>query len=472
MRILSMVVENFGSYKELHLEFTYDQTGLTLIQGSTGAGKSTLCDMIPWGLYGKTAKGGSVDEIRSWNSDEPTKVTIRLDKGTVSRVRGKVKDNDLMFWPNDGLVTRGKDITDTQKLINAWLVADYELYLASAYYHEFTQTAQFFTTTAKNRRQICEQLVDLSLAIRLKENVKSREKDLYQDITVISNEITALTSNVSLLNRLQETEKNKAKNWEKDKSNRLLEAEKHYKDFESNRKKIISKKCNSCGTTLQKPKEIIDESSNPWLDVLERVGTEHNPHSETTKDFTNEINEKLNNINVLKEQVSKNVSDSSDLEDLSAVIDVYRSTRISNTISFIETKTNQLLTDFFDSEIRVKFEVESADKLEVTIHKDMNAPSFTQLSKGQRQLLKLCFGLAVMQTVQNHHNIDINQVFIDEALDGLDDNMKLKALKMLENQSHSKSTYLVEHSESLKAMVDNKYSVELVNGESRLAKTQ
>ena len=156
-------VRNFASYSKLVIDFT-QESGLTLIEGPTGAGKSTLCDIVPWVLFGRTAKGGTVDEIRTWNNREPTigTVVLSLPDGKWEIVRTRGKSNDLAFRCA-GLqdLQRGKDLSDTQRLLNQKLGMDFDLYLAGAYYHEFSPTAQFFTSTAKTRRVTCENLVDL-----------------------------------------------------------------------------------------------------------------------------------------------------------------------------------------------------------------------------------------------------------------------------------------------------------------------
>lgn len=472
MQILNVQVSSFGSYKTLEFDFT--QKGLLLISGPTGSGKSTLCDVIPWILFGKTAKGGTVDEIRSWAVNEPTKGTITLDlQGKtfqVGRVRGSAKENDLIIW-EDGGAYRGKDLNDTQAIINRKLGIYYELYLAGAYYHEFNETAQFFTTTAKTRRHICEQLVDLSLAVKLKDKAKVKDKELYQGYTTITNEMNTLKSNVALLARVQSSEKNKARDWETNKQSRITSLATSYSNFESGRKRTISKKCNTCGTQLEHEREVTDTSENPYLSRLEVAEAEENPHTETTKDFSAEIQTKKFSLLVMQDMANNLRVELEELAQLSDIIDTFRSAFITNTIISLEHTINQLLNDYFDAEIRVKFKVESADKLNVTIHKDGNVCTFTQLSKGQRQLLKLTFGLAVMKAVQNHHSVVFNQVFIDEGCDGLDETMKLKALRMLQNLTLSyESVFLVEHSEAIKAAVDNNYKVTLVNGESHIEK--
>src|ERR1017187_5196358 len=129
MRILSASATNFASYKELAFDFT--NQGLTLVQGATGSGKSTLCDLVPWVLFGTTAKCGTVNDILSWPGDEVTRADVCVEIGGVNyyitRTRGpKAKDNDLR-WIVDccwECPKRGKDLVDTQRLINQLLGID------------------------------------------------------------------------------------------------------------------------------------------------------------------------------------------------------------------------------------------------------------------------------------------------------------------------------------------------------------
>lgn len=474
MKILSIKASNFASYKEL--EFDFNNQGLTLIEGPTGSGKSTLCDLIPWALFGRTAKNGAVSEVLQWPGDKVTQVKcivkVHEYPSIIVRSRGpNPKDNDL-YIADQGQELRGKDLLDTQKLINNFLKMDYDLYLASSYYHEFSQTAQFFTTTAKNRRAICEQLVDLSLPKTLQGKTLEELKIKKVKLSEINSQINTLQSNIELLSRLQEGEKTKAEYWTQNHEAAKDRALKVYEAYETNRKKIVSKKCNSCGTVLVKPKEVIDTSENPHFQVMERLTSEVNPHTGSLKDYSSEIEEKsaerFKNTGLLID-IENEIEE---LELLQQVLSDYRSVSIQNTIKDIESTTNQLLSDYFDAEFRVEFDVADADKLDINIYKDGNIAVYTQLSKGQRCLLKLTFGTAVMRAVTNHHSITASQIFYDESLDGLDDNMKQKAFRLLETVSQNhESVFVVEHSEALKPLFNNSYTVSMTSEGSVIAKT-
>lgn len=469
MKIISCSVRNFSSYKEL--DFNFDSKGLCLVAGPTGAGKSTLCDIISWVLFGKTSKGGAVDEVISWNGDNTAEGTIYLDSNkivSITRLRSP-KGSDLFYEDMTLGRHRGKDLNDTQKLIDNLLGFNYETYLAGAYFHEFSQTAQFFITTAKNRRQITEQLVDLSLAKKLQEKASENTKLCKETISNFSTEIRDLEYKLNHLKTANQQEEKRLARWNEDLLAKRKSLETRYDLFESNRKQIKHNKCNSCGTVFSKPTEVCDNSVNPYLEMITELELAVNPYTGAVKDYTSdlkEVNEKLIKFKNLKDFSSQEYSD---LELLSEVIKDFRAVLVKNTILDLETSTNTIIADYFDAEIRVGFEIAEADKLEVSIWKDGNNCSYSQLSKGQRQLLKLAFGVSVMKCVQNHHGIKFNSLFFDESMEGFSEKLKIQSYKLFEKLSQEYSSiFVVEHSQELKALFENQIQVALENGHSVL----
>lgn len=483
MKIISVRLENFGSYETL--DFDFQNQGLTLIQGSTGSGKSTLMDAIPWILFGKTAKGGAVDEILTWPGDKEVRGVLILEvndtRYRIFRSRGKSShQNDLHYRIGTGDdyngMIRGKDLTDTQKKVNALLGLDVDLYLAGAYYHEFSQTAQFFTTTPKIRRQICEQIVDLSLPTKLQEKSAIELKAFKAQHQDVVTNIRSVESSLSSLRTMQTKELTRQSDWDKSHKSEISMLKKNVSDFEAaqdRRAKEISKSrnCPTCGqsaTHTHKPKEDIP---NPYIAALEITLGKTNPHSGATKDYTEQIGDDEYHLALLAEKLGETTNDISNIELLQDVVSEFRGVLITNTILQVEENTNRLLTGYFNGELRITLDITITDKLEVGITKDGNTCSFTQLSKGQRQLLKLCFALSVMQAVGNSSGVSFDSIFLDEVMEGLDDNFKTQALRLLESlSSQYSSVFFVEHSETVKASVNNKYHVELVNGQSQIKK--
>lgn len=509
MKITSVHVENFASYKEL--KFDFEQQGLALIQGATGSGKSTLCDLVPWILFGRTAKDGAVDEILSWPGNQVTKGTINVQLGKTTRfqivrTRGpNSKDNDLyMNLPGPAGPTRGKDLNDTQKRINELLGIDSSLYLSGAYFHEFSQTAQFFITTAKNRRVICEQLVDLSLAKNLQMKLLEQYRAESKLEQTYANNIKMCAEKIQYLARRNDYIE-KAENFEKNKQIKLSKIQNEIsvvrdkikpdlyfaeadRELKGAKAALGDSICNKCGgktnsrgheklaeLTAELRQEIATNNSCKYiLDNLltsyKEIEASENTYIEVLEKMQIDSDNAVKEHTKYKELLSETNQKIADIDLLTDVVNDFRGVTIKNTISNIESQTNKLLTDYYDSEIKVVFDVAEADKLDVMIYKDGNICSYTQLSKGQRQLLKLCFGVSVMRSVSNHKGIKFNAVFFDEALDGMDDNFKTKTFRLLEGLSlEYESVFVVEHSENLKSMFSNKFTVELINGNSTIS---
>lgn len=550
MKVISAEVTNFGSYK--HLRFDFDNLGLALVHGPTGSGKSTLMDIIPWVLFGTTAKNGAADDVRSWQAnDEVTTGTLELDRNTkVVRTRGKGK-NDL-YWIEAGSsdCNRGKDLLDTQKLLEARLSVDSDTYLSSAYLHEFSKTSAFFTATAKARRELFESIASLqfprNIAIRSSEYRKglklefdsanstcsrlqgmqmqleasegqtqeacqrwqSSQQAKIQDLKAKAD---AFDSDKAIRSR---TLLGKADSWALQHSNAVdtlihlleqLEGKvKSSKQLDLDEAHIRNKaRCTQCGSLPENINEALREhqgikfANNQCIsDIkskkveLKRLVGEINPyeaqytaHKEDTnvyslqydkaKKESNPFDSQLvrikadlsKNILQLKEltltlsNLTRRIDALTQLQELSAQL---RAALLQRSIQSIEVETNRILETHFDGEFRIGFAMTESDDLSVSIHKSGYECNYRQLSKGQRQMLKLSFGLAVMQASSDQAGTHFNCVMLDEALDGFDPELKVKAYGLLEELSTKHDTVLViDHSPDLQTMFTTKFEVRL-----------
>ena len=534
MKILSVHLENFASYKEL--DFNFNDKGLVLIHGATGSGKSTLCDAIPWVLFGITAKNGKADDVLSWDGGG-TFGTISLEvNGKSAQITRSRKPNDLYFRTENNLdanPSRGKDLNDTQRLINELLGIDADLYLAGAYFHEFSQTAQFFTTTAKNRRDITEQLVDLTLPVKLQDKIKEQNKVNTIEINTLSNKLFTINAKLELLEETAKESKNSNMLWAHEQANRISTLETKRDTFEVSRRSSLKSlelehsvlkyqsplnidlkineiqksmppenaPCKTCGIpgpnpdreyalqalselklekqendrNIKKSHEIttrineLKDQENPYIQEIIEAKNQTNPHVSQLLRFEKDIDKQQKQLVAALKTLEELKDNQLNLELLSDAVVSFRAELIRNTVKELETMTVSHLRDFFEGEISVEFTIQENDKLDVLIRKDGNECSYTQLSKGQRQMLKLCFGVSVMESIQQSHALEFNQLFFDESLDGMDDNNKLRAVKMLETLASKRdSVYIVEHSEGIKAHIDQKYFVELRDGKSTI----
>lgn len=505
MKLLKVEVENFGSYK--HLELDLENIGLTLIHGKTGSGKSTIPDMACWILFGVTAKGGSVDDVRSWQApDEATKGTASIETqiGTykITRIRGKAGQNDL-YWQKleETYVYRGKDLLDSQKLLQETLGVSYDLYVTGSYFHEFSDTGSFFLRNNKSKRDVLERVanVDLSIALAMaasneRKIVKEHLETSYMNLGVCKTHILKL---ISLINntekRLEEFhEKQEQKSFQFEEKRRKelatiaatvvnltqnlidpIELEKQYEELNNNNQ------CKSCGQ-LVKLQELNDIKQKILTirrikaDLInlkkehQRWSTEINPYSnqdenpfiEQLTDLQQEAavqQQELDGYECEHQDLSKSLAALNLLYDLSFEL---RGQLLQRAVQEIQEETNRYLETYFDSEIRIAFELKDADSLDVTIHKNGYECNYKQLSKGQRGLLKLCFVVSVMSAASNNAGVHFDNLWFDEALDGLDSDLKIKAFDLLQELSTKHGSIMViEHDNEFQNLFDNKYCV-------------
>lgn len=222
-------VENFGSYAESDIDFS--NLGLTLISGPTGSGKSTITDFISFACFGITSKNGAADDVRAWGCDQPTKVILEVDlpDGTIeiTRTRGKASQNDL-FWTeaaNPDKQVRGKDATETQKLLSKRLGVDADLYLLASAFTQFSDTDRFFTCKPAQRREVLERITDLSLAVTLGERASEERKVAKKELEALEASLAKETGRLEQIKaQIAQTEKLSA-TWEVKQAQQIEEAE-------------------------------------------------------------------------------------------------------------------------------------------------------------------------------------------------------------------------------------------------------
>ncbi len=572
MRLKNCRATNFGSYKDLSFDFS--NLGLALVHGATGSGKSTLQDLACWTLFGVTAKNGNADEVRSWLApDSSTISTLEVEspKGTiyVTRIRGKASQNDLYYtFASNEKQFRGKDLTETQVHLNEVLGVDADLYLTGAYFCEFSPTAAFFVSKAKDRREVFERIANLSLPVTLAEKSSSARREVKAALTKIDADLARVTGRIEQINTHRGQVDNDAANWdvnqrnlksrlakrsetfEQDKAKHIAELEIESAAYKLNKvyeiqeletsmqiliedihvpgdlrlvtdgiiqqiKELSAETCPTCGASKDNDKRLVyereltaatraydDNEANlrQWFrykNQLETLDNEKNPNErllEAAKKAVNNYAEELArektkinpflalrtklktehadslleqvNLKFQSEQLSYKFNALNQLYDLSFDL---RGALLINAVRQSQDTTNSYLEKYFDSEIRVTFSLEAGDSLEVNIHKSGYPCVYKQLSKGQRGLLKLCFTLSIMKAAANSAGVHFSNLFFDEALDGLDSDLKVKAYNLFtELETEHEAILVIEHSSEFKTLFNKQYHVTLESDASTI----
>lgn len=526
MKILKGKFYNFGSYKDL--EFDFNDLGLCIVTGPTGSGKSTLQDAAAWVLFGRTAKNGGVDEIRNWKHlDEITAGTLFIHhRGMdfeITRMRGEKHD---LFWLPTGAVnvTRGKDLRDSQALLESVLGFNYEMFMVGSYFNEFGPISSFFISTAKNRRALLENVANMELAVKLGDRSILARKEIKKSLQYNDVRIQVDTAKMEESLSQLKFSKHKSLSYQQDLEMDIATTEERLKKFDTDRaeqvedlmaaelkhdedregtleslrsqldqlKEKASKAEGSCpvcgqGLLLNKnfEKEIktiewdirrIESERNPFTRDLERLAPNpyvtklielksslgSNPFQEHIQQLEATARAYELSLAKLKENQLFIQNKSDNLDMIYKLSFDLRGTLLKRSVKSIEQETNRILDKYFDSNIRVDFTIEDGDELDVSIVVNSNDSVFTQLSKGQRCLLKLCFGVAIMKQSAKTSGIHYENLFFDEALDGLDSDLKLKAVRLFAELATMHGTVMViDHSSEIEEFFERRFLVTL-----------
>lgn len=550
MRLLEAYVENFGSYDQLTIDFS--NLGLSLIYGKTGSGKSTIPDIACWLLTGKTAKDGNADEVRSWFTQEPTsgRLSVQLQDGEIEIYRTRGKGGSDLFWiETDGSQKRGKDLTETQKLLNQRLGIDPDLYLSAAYFCEFSPSGQFFLSKPKDKRELFERIAHLDLPVRIAQRATEVRKELRKTLQERQQELSKAQGRLEQLETAVKANKADSEEWQKHQAKVIKDLEGKFKGYDlekrtkiealrtksdhwaktmaANQDAVIAKieantqklepletlnvklhyltsnptRCSECGgvseeyqnevddlkgqisqlekladktedlksrlrelTSEENPYEpniaITEESPNPYGAQLDAELSRANPYTarglkaandlESARNATQELGCKVVSLEYRFDALVQ-------LQDLSMDL---RAQLVQKAVREIQESTNAYLERYFDGEIRVSFTPEGSDGLSVAIQKSGYDCVYKQLSKGQRQMLKLCFGVSVMKASANRAGIHFGQIFFDESLDGLSEEMKVKAFGLFEQlESEHETVMVIDHAPEFQNLFSTKFKV-------------
>lgn len=522
MRILRANLQNFGSYKSL--SFDYSNLGLSLVTGPTGVGKSTLVDAPCWILFGVTSKDGAAGDVISWDAEEPTigSLTVQLDfHNTVGIIRSRGQGIRDLCWTYNGKLElfRGKDLVDSQKQLESLLGVTAEQYILSSYFHQFSKMDSFFFSKAKERRELLESICDLefpqALGLAAQESKKEAKKAADQEECKLSTVTTKLDSAQAKFKEV----KNKSANFETKKTEQvvmkrrlLLELQsKLFIDNPPQRKLDLTKAiaeatadkrqagkdlaaaqakdCPTCRRPFEHSEESISSKAyivNEYKAVLSDLTANlvqmdeqmsiynkiqsaqtdlaslalDNPFTSYLKSAGNEVE----TLSVAKEEAHHSLQVAEyNLFLLEKVYDLatdLRTQLLQSTVRGLEKDTNRCLETHFDSAIRVSFSLEDSDKVEVSIRNDGFECSYKQLSGGQRRMLTLAFAISVMERTANKAGFHPSLMVFDEALNGLDSELKTKAFSLFQSlAAKHESVLLMDHSEEMKELFDSRISV-------------
>lgn len=194
---------------------------------SNGSGKSSIQEIIVYGLFGKTVKKHTAlkkDGVIHNLVGKNCKVEIIWDNFRVVRTRGK---NTLRLWESsDAKWEESTEITtgsmdETQLLIEEKLGLNYETFLSICVFSD-DQSNSFLESETSVKRQIIENLLSLGVYRKWQEKASEGLKNKKSNLSVLAKEYDLMDSHFSGLKNKQNQLQTKNKNWQEQINNEIV----------------------------------------------------------------------------------------------------------------------------------------------------------------------------------------------------------------------------------------------------------
>lgn len=168
---------------------------------SNGSGKSSIIELLVYGLYGKTVKKPSaikVDGVIHNLVGNNCEVEVIWDKYRLLRTRStknslRLWESDNGIWNDDTEITRG-GMAETQSKIDSVLGLTYEAFINISVFTD-DQSICFLEATGPVKREIVENLLSLGIYRERQEKASALLKEAKSQISLLSKEFDLLENN-------------------------------------------------------------------------------------------------------------------------------------------------------------------------------------------------------------------------------------------------------------------------------------
>lgn len=201
---------------------------------SNGTGKSSIQEIIVYGLFGKTVKRPEkvgIDDVIHNKIKKDCKVELRFNNCRVVRTRLEGgKKNTLRFWESEeGIWDKNTELTQgtmstTQKEIEKRIGLSYDAFVNMSIFTD-DQRACFLECDNSKKKEIVENLLSLGEYREWHEKAKELRKDIKQKIDSKAKEFQLLLNNKDDADRRLKLTETKHNNWMANKKAEIISLE-------------------------------------------------------------------------------------------------------------------------------------------------------------------------------------------------------------------------------------------------------
>lgn len=276
---------------------------------SNGSGKSSIQEIICYGLFGKTIKKPSAitkDGVINNLVGKDCLVEIIWDKYRVVRTR---KKNSLKLWDseshewNEGSELTTGSMDETQAILEGLIGLTYESFVSICVFTD-DQSASFLEAGAPLKREIVENLLSLSSFRDRHDKAKKLVSETTAGIKVLSREYEILKSNEDQGERRLKQTEIKQSEWVKTKAKELENS----KTILDEKKAKLGK--SSHGTDIlayQEAQKIIQDGTTN-IDDLDKVVADEKSKLDLAQDKNEKLKDAAQSLRSKADQIKSDVS--------------------------------------------------------------------------------------------------------------------------------------------------------------------
>lgn len=205
--------KNFLSTGDQFTEVYLNRSSTTLILGTNGAGKSTVLDALTFGLFGKPFR--KINKPQLVNSVNGRDCLIEIDFSIGKNeylIRRGIKPAIFEIYINGNMINQDSRIKDYQRHL--------EENILKLNFKSFTQTVilgsatfvPFMQLSAKDRRDIIEDLLDIKIFSSMNEILKTRILEHRENLNSVDSELNLVDNKIYMQERsIEEINKDRNK---------------------------------------------------------------------------------------------------------------------------------------------------------------------------------------------------------------------------------------------------------------------
>lgn len=234
-----VTLQNFFSYGPNPERLDLSQSGLYLIVGKNGEGKSAIFDAICFALFGKVTKGVNLPEIVNEKQGKNCKVTLSFEvNGTnyyIERYRKHEKFYDTVKLYKDGrtkehLISKANK-SDTQELIDGLINVNYKSFI-NAVMLSGEIVSSFLEAEPYKKKEIIENILQIEIMTKYHWIAQQKRKILKRDIEMIDTEIKGAETNVDNIKQSMVDYVESCKRQKEDKHKQIAQLEDKLKEID------------------------------------------------------------------------------------------------------------------------------------------------------------------------------------------------------------------------------------------------